>query len=63
MGDAVNFDLTDDQEALRDGTRAVCEGRITVERVRAGFDRSIQGDFASNGFYQQQQEGHYRFRN
>ena len=45
----MNFDLTDDQEALRDGIRAVCEGRLTMERVRGGFDRSMWDELAETG--------------
>jgi alkylation response protein AidB-like acyl-CoA dehydrogenase len=51
MGDVVNFDLTDDQEALRDGIRAVCEGRFTIERVREGFDRSVWDELAETGVF------------
>lgn len=47
----VNFDLTDDQEALRDGIRALCEGRFTVERVRGGFDRSMWDELAETGVF------------
>jgi alkylation response protein AidB-like acyl-CoA dehydrogenase len=47
----VNFDLTDDQEALRDGIRAVCQGRFTSERVRAGFDRAVWGELAETGVF------------
>jgi alkylation response protein AidB-like acyl-CoA dehydrogenase len=47
----VNFDLTDDQEALRDGIRAVCVGRFTVERVRGGFDRSMWDELAETGVF------------
>jgi alkylation response protein AidB-like acyl-CoA dehydrogenase len=47
----VNFDLTDDQEALRDGIRAVCRGRFTSERVRAGFDRAVWDELAATGVF------------
>jgi len=47
----VNFDLTDDQEALRDGIRAVCQGRFTSERVRAGFDRAVWDELAETGVF------------
>lgn len=47
----MNFDLTHDQEALRDGIRAVCEGRFTMERVRGGFDRSMWDDLAETGVF------------
>ena len=36
----MNFDLTDDQVALRDGIRSLLEGRFPMERVRDGFDRA-----------------------
>ena len=47
----MNFDLSDDQEALRDGIRAVCEGRFTMQRVRGGFDRSMWDDLAETGVF------------
>ena len=47
----MNFDLTDDQQALRDGIRAVCEGRFTIERVRGGFDRSMWDELAETGVF------------
>ena len=48
---AMNFDLTDDQEALRDGIRAVCEGRFTFDRVRGGFDRAVWDELAETGVF------------
>ena len=33
----MNFDLTDDQDALRDGIRSLCEGRFPMKRVRGGL--------------------------
>jgi alkylation response protein AidB-like acyl-CoA dehydrogenase len=47
----MNFDLTDDQEALRDGIRAVCEGRFGVARVREGFDRAMWDELAETGVF------------
>src|SRR5262245_30231664 len=47
----MNFDLTDDQEALRDGIRAVCDGRFPVERVREGFDRATWAELAETGVF------------
>ena len=47
----MHFDLTDDQEALRDGIRAVCQGRFTSERVRAGFDRAVWDELAETGVF------------
>ena len=32
----MNFDLTDDQVALRDGIRSLLEGRFPMERVQIG---------------------------
>jgi len=47
----MNFDLTDDQEALRDGIRAVCQGRFTSERVREGFDRGVWDELTETGVF------------
>jgi alkylation response protein AidB-like acyl-CoA dehydrogenase len=47
----VNFDLTPDQEALRDGVRSLCEGRFPMKRVRAGFDRSMWDELAEAGVF------------
>jgi len=47
----VNFDLTDDQEALVDGIRAVCQGRFTSDRVRGGFDRGVWSELAETGVF------------
>ena len=35
----MNFDLTPDDIALRDGIRELCARRFPIERVREGFDR------------------------
>jgi alkylation response protein AidB-like acyl-CoA dehydrogenase len=52
----VNFQLTEDQEALRDGFRSFCEGRIPVERLRAleqkqAFDRGLWGELSEMGVF------------
>ncbi len=47
----MHFDLTDDQEALRDGIRAVCQGRFPSERVREGFDRGVVDALAETGVF------------
>ncbi|MFM8304516.1 MAG: acyl-CoA dehydrogenase family protein [Actinomycetota bacterium] len=47
----MHFDLTDDQEALRDGIRAVCQGRFGSDRVRAGFDRAVWDELAETGVF------------
>lgn len=52
----MDFRLTEDQEALRDGVRAFCEGRFGVERLdetarAGGFDRDLWGELASMGVF------------
>lgn len=52
----MDFRLSEEQEALRDGVRAFCEGRFGVERfdetARAGgFDRDLWGELASLGVF------------
>jgi alkylation response protein AidB-like acyl-CoA dehydrogenase len=52
VGDGeVNFDLSDDQEALRAGIRSVCEGRFDMARNRAGFDRAMWDELAETGVF------------
>jgi alkylation response protein AidB-like acyl-CoA dehydrogenase len=45
----VNLELSEDQVALRDGIRAVAEGRFPMTRVRQGFDRAMWDDLADAG--------------
>jgi alkylation response protein AidB-like acyl-CoA dehydrogenase len=47
----VAFDLTDDQVALRDGIRALVEGRFPIARVREGFDASMHAELAEAGVF------------
>ena len=52
----MDFELTDDQEALRDGIRALCEGRFDIELVRSladsgGVDRSRWRELADTGVF------------
>jgi alkylation response protein AidB-like acyl-CoA dehydrogenase len=52
----VNFQLTEDQEALRDGVRSFCDGRIPVEQLREleqkqAFDRGLWGELAEMGVF------------
>lgn len=47
----MNFVLSDDQLALRDGIRSLCEGRFDMARVRGGFDRSVWDDLAATGVF------------
>jgi alkylation response protein AidB-like acyl-CoA dehydrogenase len=45
----MDLDLSDDQVALRDGIRALLDGRFPMSRVRAGFDRSMWDELAEAG--------------
>jgi alkylation response protein AidB-like acyl-CoA dehydrogenase len=47
----VKFILDADQEALRDGIRALCAGRFPMERVREGFDREVWKELAEAGVF------------
>ncbi|MBK5288595.1 MAG: acyl-CoA/acyl-ACP dehydrogenase [Acidimicrobiia bacterium] len=53
----MNFDLTDDQLALRDGIRALVEGRFPMDRVRDGFDRSVHAELADAGVFSLRADG------
>jgi alkylation response protein AidB-like acyl-CoA dehydrogenase len=50
----VNFRLSEDQEALRDGVRSFCEGRVPAERLpelEGGFERALWGELAELGVF------------
>jgi alkylation response protein AidB-like acyl-CoA dehydrogenase len=53
----VNFDLTDDQVALRDGIRSLCDGRFGMERVRRGFDADAHAELAAAGVFSLHADG------
>jgi alkylation response protein AidB-like acyl-CoA dehydrogenase len=53
----MNFDLTEDQEALRDGIRSLCAGRFGMERVRGGFDRAAFDELAATGVFSLRTDG------
>jgi alkylation response protein AidB-like acyl-CoA dehydrogenase len=53
----VNFDLSEDQVALRDGIRSLCHGRFTTERVRKGFDQSVFDELAATGVFSLRADG------
>jgi alkylation response protein AidB-like acyl-CoA dehydrogenase len=53
----VNFDLTDDQVALRDGMRRLCTGRFPIQRVRRGFDRSVWTELGDAGVFSLRADG------
>jgi alkylation response protein AidB-like acyl-CoA dehydrogenase len=53
----MNFDLTDDQIALRDGIRSLLEGRFPMERIREGFDRATFDELAEAGVFSLRSDG------
>lgn len=53
----MNFDLSDDQVALRDGIRSLLEGKFPMSRVREGFDRSVHADLAEAGVFSLREDG------
>ncbi len=53
----MNFDLSEDQVALRDGIRNLCEGRFDRARVRGGFDRSMWDELAETGVFSLRADG------
>ena len=53
----MNFDLSDDQIALRDGIRALVDGRFPMSRVREGFDRSVHEELAAAGAFSLRADG------
>jgi alkylation response protein AidB-like acyl-CoA dehydrogenase len=53
----VDFDLSADQVALRDGIRSLCEGRFPIKRVREGFDRSAHVELAEAGVFSLRSDG------
>jgi alkylation response protein AidB-like acyl-CoA dehydrogenase len=53
----MNFDLSDDQVALRDGIRSLLEGKFPMSRVRDGFDRSTYDDLNEAGVFSLRADG------
>ena len=53
----MNFDLSADQEDLRDGIRALCAGRFTSERVRLGFDQEMHKELSDAGVFSLRTDG------
>ena len=53
----MNFDLSEDQVALRDTIRGRCEGRFDPARIRAGFDRGVFTELADTGVFSLRADG------
>ena len=53
----MNFDLSEDQVALRDGIRSLLEGKFPMGRVRDGFDRSTYDDLKDAGVFSLREDG------
>ena len=53
----MNFDLSEDQVALRDGLRRLCEGRFDRDRIRRGFDRGVFTELADTGVFSLRADG------
>jgi alkylation response protein AidB-like acyl-CoA dehydrogenase len=52
----MDFRLSTDQEALRDGLRSFCSGRVSLDQLRGieargGFDRELWGELAGMGAF------------
>lgn len=51
----MDFQLTEDQEALRSGIRSFCDGRVPTDSLRElekhGFDRALWGELAEMGVF------------
>lgn len=52
----MDFQLTEDQEALKDGLRSFCEGRVPADQLpelekSGGFDRALWNDLAEMGVF------------
>jgi alkylation response protein AidB-like acyl-CoA dehydrogenase len=52
----MNFQLTEDQEALRDGIRSFCDGRFSTDALReleekGAFDRELWSELAEMGVF------------
>ena len=53
----MDFDLSADQVALRDGIRSLCDGRFPIKRVRDGFDRAAHAELADAGVFSLRGDG------
>ena len=50
----MNFQLSDDQKALQEGIRSFCQGRVSVDQLRAlegpGFDKGLWQELAATPY-------------
>ena len=53
----MDFELSADQLALRDGIRSLCDGRFPIKRVRDGFDRPACAELAEAGVFSLRADG------
>jgi alkylation response protein AidB-like acyl-CoA dehydrogenase len=53
----MNFDLSEDQVALRDGLRRLCEGRFARDRIRPGLDRDGWAELDAAGVFSLRADG------
>ncbi len=53
----MDFELSADQVALRDGIRSLCDGRFPIKRVRDGFDRAAFAELADAGVFSLRSDG------
>lgn len=52
----MDFRVDEDQQALQEGIRSFCEGRVSIEQLReieqgGGFDRALWGELAEMGVF------------
>jgi alkylation response protein AidB-like acyl-CoA dehydrogenase len=52
----MDFRVSDDQQALQEGIRSFCEGRVSIDQLReieqaGGFDRELWGELAEMGVF------------
>jgi len=52
----MDFRVSEDQQALREGIRSFCEGRVSIDQLReieqaGGFDRKLWGELAEMGVF------------
>jgi alkylation response protein AidB-like acyl-CoA dehydrogenase len=56
----LDFQLSEDQEALRAGIRSFCDGRVAIDALREiekqGFDRALWGELAEMGVFSLRQK-------